>query len=1237
MPDDLRTPSDFAAALRRLRETKGLSIRALAARSGIPSATLGGYFAGRHLPSLTQPEQLAALLDALGVPSAEHGEWRAALARVRRSRHTEFRNPYRGLESFGIDDGDLFFGRHELTEDVLATIRGRVDGPHWLSIVGASGSGKSSLLQAGVLASLRSDGIPVKLLRAAPLLDDPALDLAELSPHGVLGIDQFEDLFSARHDASARAAIVEQLAEAATSVDGPWVVATVRADRFGAMLDEPTMVPLLAGPHVVVGPMSETDLADAIREPALVYGRRVEPELVSVVLHDASASSGRPASVLPLVSYALQLTWERAPGDLTARDYIAAGGLNGAIEATAEQAWERFDEEHRNVVRVLFARLAVVDGDGVVTRRRLPVTEAEPFAEVAEEFIRNRILTLSEDGLEVSHEAVFAAWPRLAEWVAEDAEALRVLHRVARRFDAWRESNQDPADLLSGSLLALAKEAFQSEATPGLTVAEREFVEASIEADEATRRRRLHARRRLEVVLAAACTLLLITGVLAGFLARSVSAANDARRDAVAAGDAALSRQVALEATNLESTSPALAHQLALAAYQISHTVEARSALLEVSSAPAVTRLLGAAGSMRSVYSPDGSVLVSVEADAAAHVFLRDPGDPLGVPEPGPVILAAGGTGALFAADFSPDGRLFAMGGIGGIVTMVDFSDPLHPVPWPEPLTGPTSAIQGLHFNRDGTELAAATSDPAVFRWRIGDGHAAPLSTVDAFGGSTQSVAYGPGGLMASGSSDGFVRLWHESPAGALTLTQKLAVGDVSDFVYSVAISSDGRSLAAGTKQGKLDVWQLAAGRAEGHRRALGGFPSWVNSVEFSHDDRLLAGVASGGIGTVWRTSDWTEVAHIAGPASFTSVDFSPDDTAVVAGSVDGTAQITQLASGALPASAGTAWAVAYTSSGDQLFADFGSGGGTIAVIDTSGALPKPTDRVLAMPGDDTVDGSMALVSDHGWLASGTSTGAVGFFRTDASRGARPYDVIRDDDQLTENVAVSSDGSLLATAADTARVRLYRMSDDGHPTPAGSVTVKGLPLGVAFSPDGSLLAVATTEGTVLVYRTASLGSPAATIQGLNGYVYGVAFSPDGRLLAAGASDRHVHLWDVTTPTHPTTVGALAGPSNVVLTLAFSPDGRFLAAGSNDDKLWLWSLDDDEPYAALGNLGGTVNSVAFDPRGGVVAGGGSGGHVVLWRLDPAQVAASICHSAGDPMTTDEWRQYVPTRAYQDPCA
>ncbi|MDX8034287.1 hypothetical protein SK803_29065 [Lentzea sp. BCCO 10_0856] len=564
----------FAADLRKLRDKAGKpSYRALASRAHYSAATLSDAAGGKKLPSL------AVTLAYVKACDGDVREWEQRWRAIAAPPDPTGEAPYVGLKAFQKEDADRFFGREKLTAKLVELTSARP----FVGVFGASGSGKSSLLRAGLLPRLTNSLI---FTPGVQPLDECAVRLAQLTGHSavvlraeladplalgllvrqyyedlVLVIDQFEEVFTVCGP-EQRDWFVQAL------VNAPHVVIGVRADFFGHIGRHPELVEALDGAQLLVGPMSTDELRRAITEPAQHVGAAVETALVTRLVADVA---GQPAA-LPLVQHALVETWHRRRGmTLSLVGYEEAGGVEHAIARTAEVVYDQLTEDQRHTARMIFLRLIALGEGTEDTKRR--TTRDGLDAEVLEHLANARLVTVTEQHAELTHEALIRSWPRLRDWIAEDREALRVHHQLTEAAAGW---DGDRDLLYKGVRLAQAGELDPA----SLTEPERAFLTAS----QADGRRR--ARRAKIVVSALSVLVLLLAGtvVFAMDKAREVSRQRDLAVAGVAAADA---RRLALLSTD---TGEAI--RLALAAYRVAPDNTTRDHLLSVDASARRDRFL---------------------------------------------------------------------------------------------------------------------------------------------------------------------------------------------------------------------------------------------------------------------------------------------------------------------------------------------------------------------------------------------------------------------------------------------------------------------------------------------------------------------------------------------------------------------------------------------------------------------------------------------------------------------
>ena len=511
---------------------------------------------------------------------------------------SEGRNPFKALRAFTEADAADFHGRDRLVSRFVSLIQQQGVAGRLVAAVGPSGSGKSSVIRAGLLPALRRGAVdgsadwflttmmpgaqPFEELEAAltriaaappgPLVEMMAADargigratkqvLPDETSELVLLIDQFEELFTLVDDDAARERFIEGLIAALRDPRSRLrVIVTIRADFWDRPLNHPSLAGLLDGASVVVPPLDPDELERAIVDPVVAQGMDYEPGLVARIAADVADQPG----ALPLLQYTLtQLFDTSVSGLLTAAAYDELGGITGALAGRADEVHERLDEDARAATRRMFGRLITLGEGTEDTRRRVTLDDlgSDPaMARTVDAYGAARLLTFdrhpttSEPTVEVGHEAVIRQWPRLRVWLAEDRDNLRIQHHLTASASAWDEQGRDEGELYRGLRLG-AVDRWTETATPVLTSVETEFLDASRrlqDDEESAERARLHRLRRLFVVAASIAVVAIVAGLVAFRQQRRADdeAAQAEASAALASTNAELADQRAVEAEN---------------------------------------------------------------------------------------------------------------------------------------------------------------------------------------------------------------------------------------------------------------------------------------------------------------------------------------------------------------------------------------------------------------------------------------------------------------------------------------------------------------------------------------------------------------------------------------------------------------------------------------------------------------------------------------------------------------
>lgn len=547
----------FGDMLKYLRRRAGLTQRELSIAVGYSDAQISRLEQNERLPDLaTLTARFLPALHAEDQPEVAARLLELAAAVRREDAPAAGLPPYKGLYYFDESDAEWFFGREELTETLVNHVNTSLEsGQRFLAVVGASGSGKSSVVRAGLIPALRwrqpSSGWPVyvmtpgahplevlavnllgnvvrstyvrkffdELVRQPQTLSSAVNRIQEETgaAHALLVVDQFEELFTLCRSETEQSAFVENLLTAALQPDGATIVVIVlRADFYAHCARFDLLRQALSKHQEYIGPMTGKELRCAIEEPAKRGHWELEPGLVELLLHDVGADAGHAPEpgALPLLSHALLATWQRRRGHrLTLSGYTASGGIRGAIAETAEAVFQdQLDPGQRMIARQIFLRLTELGDDTTTadTRRRVSFDELASWPEDREQvhevlmtLADARLITTDQEAAEVAHEALIREWPTLRNWLDENREGLRLHRHLTETAQEWETLGRDPGVLYRGARLAQAVE-WSHAHEEDLNLLERSFLEASqaLESQEAIeretqRQRELEAARKL--------------------------------------------------------------------------------------------------------------------------------------------------------------------------------------------------------------------------------------------------------------------------------------------------------------------------------------------------------------------------------------------------------------------------------------------------------------------------------------------------------------------------------------------------------------------------------------------------------------------------------------------------------------------------------------------------------------------------------------------------------------------
>lgn len=1140
--------------------------------------------------------------------------------------------PYRGLQVFDVADALFFFGREALTEWLLDKLRTDT-GNRFLAIVGPSGSGKSSLARAGLLAALKrgeipgSDAWPAAICKpgeqpleslavalsgaagAVRLGDSPSAVLNLIRDLGanprmlhlttrlslrdapadqrlVVLVDQFEEVFTLCPDEAQRQALIANLLHAATAADGRTVVVlTLRADFYGRCAAYPDLATAVSDRQSLVGPMTRDELRSAIERPAYLAGCELEGGLTDLLLNEVES---QPNS-LPLLEHALLQIWQRREGGrrLTIDAYHDVGGVAGALEKHAEEIYSGFTAEEGEICRRVFLRLVQVDEQGRATKRRLGLEEL-PGEGVVSRLTNARLLTTDQEKrptVEVAHEALLANWQRLKQWIGDDREALRARRRLDEAVAEWIGRDRDASFLLEGGRLAQAEE--WAEGHGGETGSEaKDFLAASVAARDLERQRELDQAKALE---------------------------EEQRRRADSEHQRAEEQGQArrhLRKWAIASIATAIvAFAAAGIALYLRHVADQQRSVAVASDLAPNSVLLAqrdsALGLLLSIKAVQLATLGGQPHLSSAEEALRDNlsvfrGSPLS-------------TGRVRAASVSSDRRWLAVGGTDGAISLWNLADQGPVIRLKIEGKSPRSYAEQIAVSTGGKWLLAGYEEKTVLHQL--DTNQRQQATLS-FKGEDWLVGsdpFSPDGskLLTRQESDTWVLRALVNPLRTIAILKIRP--------SSLAFSPDGRWLAA-LESGSLAIWDLAMPTP--NLRSRIPINKKLQALVFSSDSQWVVAAEPGKDGAVqaWKlnqpskmgasvnfslqTCKWSEpeAPGAEDPLFFPKIPNFASCFVFISDVRDIKVRL-----GVEP------FTTAAADLQSKTFAA-GSGPGVIRIghLDTQSVSPW-VGRFQAGP-------IWLLVLQGRWLVSQGGEDPPRKLEILPGLNVEGPEPLRFT-HAPGMVAVSLQGWRLSVEAPTHKATFWGSQG---PQPVGAAE-QAVPPWI-FSPDGQWLAAAGLDGRPRVWQinkdgTASKPKLFSTQYHHGSSITALSFSPNQLWLASGDQDGNSRLWSL--KNRQSEPRSLTNSEGGVAAFAFSPDGLLIAtAARNGSAVRLRDLTDDGPAAAdrpefptdrLGSseisLGGPTRAIAYLPDGRLAL-GSFGDRIELWQANhPGKYLAS----------------------------
>ncbi|MCC5661307.1 caspase family protein [Nostoc sp. XA010] len=1075
--------------------------------------------------------------------------------------------PYMGLSAFSEEDSQYFYGREALTQQLIHQLRDH----SFLAVIGASGSGKSSIVQAGVIPQLRSGKqIPsseqwwIKSIRpgANPLealarqlggvgageqgenySSSPHLLLEGIFHQGVEGfvywirnqpypvvalvVDQFEELFTLAPTPDRELFLELLLGAVQYAGDRFKLIITLRADFISSCLEVPALAKALQDFSVLVPPkLSLDDYRRVILNPAQQVGLKVEPELVEVLLRELNHSPGD----LPLLEFVLEQLWQhRVAGELTLQVYQEQlGGIKGALERSSQAVYESLDPQMQECAKWIFLSLTQLGEGTEDTRRRIHKSEliVKKYPAALVEKTLNALTSAKLVVMNLEEEEVTQGQGRQGEpenispraplilsssspITVEVAHEILIRHWSTLRW--WLEENRDrlrkQRQIEQASQLWLQRTQQTDFLLQGVRLAEAEDIYIKYTYELSA-----DVQRFIEACLAQRKQQQLQEKTRLKQAQRAVVALSVLGLAAICFGSLAYWKSQAaqlreIEALNASSQANLLSHQ----------QLEAL-----IASVKAGKQLKNTLGAPTEVQTQTLGVLQQVISGTQERNRLE------------------AHSAEVVSVSFSPDGQ-----------TIVSASNDKTAILWGHDgtklrtLTGHTAKVRSVSFSPDGQTIATASFDRTVKLWRTKDGSLIRTLNVNGHTAEVLSVSWsGNGELLATGSADRTAKIWKVSD-GHLLIT----LNGCKDFVNSVSFSPDGKILAIASADKTVKLWSVSDGIL---RQTLQGHSAGVSSVAFSPDGQTLASASEDKTVRLWQKDGSLQRIIAAHNAEVLSVNFSHDGQTVASTSADSTIKLWNSKDGSLV---------------QTLL------GHSIAVYNVSFS---PDDQTLVSAGADK---TVRLWQRDNLL-----------FKTLTAHQGKLY-----------NVSFSPDGQTLATAGQDTTIKLWRRDGTLRQTLEGySTSIYGHSsdiYGLAFSPDGETLASASLDHYIKLWRTRD-GYMIKTLQGHRREVNSVSFSPDNKILASASADTTIKLWNIQAKT---LIKTLQGHKAEVLSVRFSPDGQVLASAARDNTVRLWRVKDGNLLYTLPEHTNAVNAISFSPDGQVLASASDDKTIKLWQV------------------------------------